>query len=82
MDKGCAVNARLQSMVDGILQRLAELTSAQLEAFQSHNQDEFARLDRELEQVVGEKERAIGAMRQHVLEHGCQPARRSASSSK
>jgi len=29
------------------------------------------RIDRELELTVGEKERAIGALRQHLTEHKC-----------
>ena len=29
-------------------------------------------MDRELELTVGEKERTIGAVRQHIQEHGCE----------
>ncbi len=31
------------------------------------------RLDKDLENAVGLKEWAIGAMREHAREHGCQP---------
>lgn len=73
MDARCAEYARLQSQVTAALQLLADLTSAQLEAFQSHNQELFMRLDKDLENAVGLKEWAIGAMREHAREHGCQP---------
>jgi hypothetical protein len=35
-------------------------------------QTEFMKIDKELENTVGEKERAIGALRQHAEEQGCQ----------
>lgn len=72
--KRCAEYARLQAAVNTILELIAELTSAQLQAFQSSEQTLFARLDRELENAIGEKERAVGAMRQHAKEHRCQPS--------
>lgn len=59
--------------MEDILQRLKELTALQLEAFRSRNSAELARLDRELENAMGEKERSFGALRQHVREHNCQP---------
>ena len=33
---------------------------------------DFLRYDRELEVLMGEKERAVGALREHDEEHGCQ----------
>jgi hypothetical protein len=68
----CAEFERLQSEVRKILHKLTELTTAQLNAFQAGDRAGFARLDKELENTVGEKERAIGAMAQHAGEHGCQ----------
>ena len=68
----CAELERLQKEVEAILDKLRELTTLQLEVFRAHNQPEFIRLDKELELTVGEKERSIGALRQHVQDHECQ----------
>ena len=42
------------------LQSLRELTSAQLDAFKIFDLNQFMRLDMELENAVGDKERKIG----------------------
>jgi hypothetical protein len=44
-----------------------------LELFRSGESDKYMHLDKELELTVGEKERAVGALRQHVKEHRCEP---------
>lgn len=67
----CAELARLEESVRSVLQQLIELTAAQLEAFRTRDQPEFLRLDKELENTIGLKERRIGALRQHGQEHGC-----------
>lgn len=72
MAERCVEYARLQSEVSSILQRLSDLATAQLEAFYANDPAAFAKLDRQLEITVGEKERAIGAMREHAKDHGCQ----------
>lgn len=69
----CAEYERLQAEVASVLERLSELTRTQLKAFENNDMATFRRLDRELENIVGEKERTIGALRQHVSEHQCQP---------
>lgn len=74
MPSECPEYCRLQRDVTRVLETLSELTSAQLTAFQLGNSDLFARLDRQLEAMVGLKERTIGAMRQHAVEHNCQPS--------
>jgi hypothetical protein len=68
----CPELTHLESEAGAVLQKLVKLTKAQLEAFQAHDHTEFMRLDKELELVVGHKERTIGAQRQHVKEHKCQ----------
>jgi hypothetical protein len=68
----CPELVRLESEVGEALNNLVQLTKAQLEAFQDREQEEFMRLNKELENVVGLKERRVGAQRQHVREHGCQ----------
>jgi hypothetical protein len=67
----CPERTQLSQTVDGILQKLVELTKSQAEAFRQRDDTEFMRLDKELELTVGLKERSIGALRQHTREHGC-----------
>ena len=68
----CPEYDRLSSQVDEILKKLADTTTLQLEIFRSRKPGEFMRVDKELELLVGEKERRFGAMRQHADEHKCQ----------
>ena len=74
----CAQYSTLQSEVEEILDRLTKLTTLQLESFRERDYEAFMKLDRELELVVGKKERFLGALRQHAKEHGCQPRLASA----
>jgi len=67
----CSEYEKLSSRVDEMLKKLAETTSLQLEIFRSKKPGEFMRVDKELELMVGEKERRIGALQQHVAEHQC-----------
>lgn len=53
-----------------MLDELISLTTAQSEAFKAGDMEGFARLDKELENIVGSKERCIGALREHRREHG------------
>jgi hypothetical protein len=73
----CAEYARLAVRVGEVLERLTNLTQAQLSAFRANDHGTLMRLDKELENTVGEKERRIGAMRQHASEHKCQPTTES-----
>ena len=68
----CPQYERLSSQLEEMLKKLAETTTLQLEIFRSNKPDGFMRVDKELELLVGEKERRIGALRQHVEEHQCQ----------
>ena len=68
---GCSERARLAGEVDVSLQLLIDLIAAQHKAFVAGNDAEFMRLDKELENALGSKERAIGALRQHTQEHRC-----------
>ncbi len=67
----CPVYEELESEVLLVLEQLVDLTTKQLDAFQAANQPLFMRLDRQLENTVGRKERTIGALRQHVRDHKC-----------
>lgn len=65
----CPECQRLEAEVIVALQSLRELTSAQLDAFKIFDLNQFMRLDMELENAVGDKERKIGALHQHQREH-------------
>lgn len=67
----CARHDQLAAQAHAILDKLHTLAAEQLKTFESE-EERFMRLDRELENTVGEKERAIGAPRQHDEEHGYQ----------
>jgi hypothetical protein len=58
--------------VAALLAHLAQLTTHHLEAFRAKNFQASRQIDIEVERAIGEKERAIGALRQHMLEHKCQ----------
>jgi hypothetical protein len=68
----CERRVELAANVKDALAQLVELTSAQLTAFESRGESEFMRLDKQLANAVGHKERCIGALREHEKEHGCQ----------
>jgi hypothetical protein len=69
----CAEYSRLEHEVEFTLRQVKEITTAQLDAFQSHDQDTVMRLDKELEKAMGRKERSLGALRQHAKDHKCWP---------
>jgi len=71
MANRCPVEQGLADAVGAILTRLVELTTAQLQAFQEQREADVSRLDKELENAVGEKERAIGRLDEHRRKHGC-----------
>ena len=68
----CPEYSRLRSEVENILGNLAQVTTLLLELFRSNDEEKYIHLDKELELTVGEKERAVGALRQHLKEHHCQ----------
>jgi len=70
MDK-CPEYDRLHAEVESVLGNLAQVTTLLLELFRSKDLEGVHRLDKQLELTVGEKERSIGALRQHVKEHKC-----------
>lgn len=72
----CPEYARLRTEVENVLGNLAQVTTLLLELFRSDNSEKYKHLDKELELTVGEKERAVGALRQHIREHKCRPTER------
>jgi hypothetical protein len=67
----CAEYDRLHTEVENVLGNLAQVTTTLLELFRSKDLNAVHRLDKELELTVGEKERTLGALRQHIKEHQC-----------
>lgn len=68
----CEEYDRLQSDVEQVLADINQVTTLQLQLFRAHDLPQFMRVDKELENLVGKKERAFGALRQHAAEHNCQ----------
>ena len=68
----CPEYSRLASYVENVLGNLAQLTTLHLDLFRAGDFSGCRRIDRGLENTVGEKEPAIGALRQHMIEHKCQ----------
>jgi hypothetical protein len=51
--------------------RLSELARREGDAIQSRDDADILAIDKEIETTLGDKERALGALRQHRAEHGC-----------
>ena len=71
-DRVCAEHEKLTKQAHDHLKKLHELVEQQLGAFDSGENERFLKIDKEVELALGEKERRIGALRQHDEEHGCQ----------
>jgi len=54
---------------------LTQLTTRHLEVFRTGDFPAARRMDREVEVAIGAKERAIGALSQHMIEHKCRGER-------
>jgi hypothetical protein len=67
----CEEKERLTQAAMATLRAIVDVTQRLIEANHSHNGCEVARLDKELELAVGEKERSFGALHQHEREHDC-----------
>jgi hypothetical protein len=67
----CPERDRLSANITLILSKLIGTTQRQLQAVQDRDQSAMLAFDKELEDLMGEKERAFGALNQHTCEHGC-----------
>jgi hypothetical protein len=67
----CEEYNRLRAKVEDVLGNLAQTTALLLELFRGVDFEGVQRLDKELELTVGEKERCLGAFRQHIRDHNC-----------
>ena len=68
---GCALRDLLTDEVQRSIQNIIDHSRKSLEALRRGDQEMMSRLDKELEMTLGEKERLLGALRQHQQEHGC-----------
>lgn len=67
----CNKQQELLGEVQRHLVHLSELAHAEAELVKSRRGDAGIVVDKEIEETMGRKERAIGALRQHREEHGC-----------
>jgi hypothetical protein len=67
----CQEYEHLRAHVENVLGNLAQVATLLVELFRSNDLQGVDRLDKELELTLGEKERSIGALRQHLKEHDC-----------
>jgi hypothetical protein len=67
----CLRQQELIGEVQHHLIRLSDLARAEVEAVRSKDDKELLSIDKEIEATLGEKERSLGALREHRREHGC-----------
>lgn len=69
----CRKHEELLDEAQSILQKIHELAARQRDLVGRDGvSNRFIHFDKELEQLMGEKERAVGALLEHDKEHGCQ----------
>lgn len=72
----CEKHDELLTRANSILKRIHETIENQHGVLDAEGvSQQFLHYDRELENLMGEKERAVGALREHDEEHGCQNQR-------
>lgn len=67
----CSQQNELSGHAIEVLGQIARISQEQIQALRSNDQAAMMRLDRQLELLFGEKERAFGALAEHRREHGC-----------
>jgi hypothetical protein len=67
----CPVKERLERLVQHHLKELAGLANVEAEILKTADQARIIDVDKRIENLVGEKERSLGALKQHRAEHGC-----------
>ena len=73
MQPPCEKHEELLNEAKSILRQINELSGRQVDVIIREGVSEhFILRDKQLELLMGEKERAIGALRQHDEEHRCQ----------
>lgn len=71
----CSEYDRLDSLVEDVLGNLAQLATLELDRFQAGDYPSCRKLEQVLLNKVGEQVRVFGALRQHMIEHRCQPGK-------
>jgi hypothetical protein len=71
MNGRCVERDKLMDRVQATLASLADLANEEKVAMRSGNHDRADAVDKLIETTIGDKERAIGAYRQHLNDHGC-----------
>ena len=69
--RACHIQQTLIETVQSHLEQLAELSRAAKDALTDRDEPRTAEIDQRIEDELGLKERAMGALRQHRTEHGC-----------
>ena len=73
METTCEKHEELLVQAKSILNKIYETMEHQKAVLDAEGvSHRFLHYDRELELLMGEKERAVGALREHDEEHGCQ----------
>jgi hypothetical protein len=67
----CTERDKLVAEASRVLHEIIEFSNKLLVAIQAEGTDTLVPLDKDLENAVGAKERAFGALAQHCKEHGC-----------
>ena len=67
----CKELNRLIAVLESAVANLAQQTTLLLDLIRARDLHSWGQLDRQLELTLGEKERALGALRQHIRDHQC-----------
>lgn len=71
MTRQCEDKLKLMDQAQEALASICELVTQQRQALRAGADNTVDALDKRLEHLMGEKERRLGALRQHEKEHGC-----------
>ena len=67
----CIKQQDLIADVERILDKIAKLARMEADSLRTQTENTWYEIDKQIELAIGEKERAIGALREHRKEHGC-----------
>jgi hypothetical protein len=67
----CPRQQELMEVVQGHLMELSRLAREEVDVLKTRDEPRWLEIDRLIEKELGEKERALGALREHRHEHGC-----------
>jgi hypothetical protein len=67
----CVVREQLENFVQGHLQQLAALAIEEVALVKTGDTKLILHIEKRIENEIGAKERALGALNEHRNEHGC-----------